>query len=54
MKSQYVNNKLKFDKHSLVELNDYNINNIEGGSSPTITVPIISFSIIYSIIKTVG
>ena len=54
MKTQNVNNKLKFDKHSLTELNDSNINNIEGGSSPTITVPIVSFSIIYSIIKTVG
>ncbi len=34
MKTQNVNSKLKFDKNSLVELNDNQLNDVNGGSSP--------------------
>ena len=34
MKSQNTNNKLTFNKSSLTELNDNQLNNIEGGTSP--------------------
>ena len=33
MKSQNVNNKLKFDKKSLVDLNDDQLQKVNGGSS---------------------
>ena len=53
MKSQYANNKLKFDKHSLVELNENSLSGVNGGSSPTIIVPI-TVSIIITIATTAG
>ena len=33
MKTQNVNNKLKFDKHSLVELNDAQLHDLDGAST---------------------
>ena len=33
MKTQNVNNKLKFDKHSLVELNDAQLEKVDGATS---------------------
>jgi len=37
MKTQNVNSKLKFDKNSLVELNDNQLKDVNGGSSPFCT-----------------
>ncbi|MBP2832400.1 class IIb bacteriocin, lactobin A/cerein 7B family, partial [Aquimarina sp. U1-2] len=34
MKSQNVNNKLRFDKNALVELNDEQLTEVNGGTTP--------------------
>lgn len=40
MKKQNLN-KLAFNKTSLIELNDNNLSQINGGTNPVITVPLI-------------
>jgi len=45
MKTQNVNSKLKFDKNSLVELNDNQLQDVNGGSSPFCTGIIVSLLI---------
>jgi lactobin A/cerein 7B family class IIb bacteriocin len=37
MKKQNANNKLVFNKAAVVELNDNQLQNINGGTSPTVT-----------------
>ena len=37
MKKQNVNNKLAFNKASVIELNDNQMNELDGGTSLTIT-----------------
>ena len=34
MKTQNVNNKLRFDKNSLVELNEEQLTDVNGGTTP--------------------
>ena len=34
MKTQNVNNKLRFDKNSLVELNEEQLTDVTGGTTP--------------------
>lgn len=54
MKTQNVNTKLTFSKNSVLELNDTHLLYVNGGSSKTILAPIISISIIVSVITIVG
>ncbi len=45
MKTQNVNNKLKFDKNTLVELDDNQLNEVNGGTivtTPSIIITIIT------------
>lgn len=37
MKTQNVNAKLAFNKSSVLELNDEQLNNVNGGLTPTVT-----------------
>ena len=45
MKSQSVNNKLRFDKNSLVELNEEQLTDVNGGTTPVCVGIIIGLSI---------
>ncbi|MBP2833386.1 class I lanthipeptide [Aquimarina sp. U1-2] len=44
MKSQKFDNKLKFDKHAVTELNDQKLLDINGGTSP-LAISIIMLSV---------
>ena len=50
MKTQNVNNKLRFDKSSITELNDNQLNNIEGGTT-TVICSIAVTVVVYSLVK---
>ena len=45
MKTQNVNNKLRFDKNSLVELNEEQLTDVNGGTTPVCVGIIIGLSI---------
>ena len=42
MKKQNINNKLRYNKSSIVELNDSQINDINGGTSPLPAISAVS------------
>ena len=45
MKTQNVNNKLRFDKNSLIELNEEQLTDVNGGTTPVCVGIIIGLSI---------
>lgn len=58
MKKQNVNSKLSFDKSTLVELNDQELNVIHGGTATTgevsIAISVAAVTIAYEVGKEVG
>jgi len=46
MKTVNTNNKLAFAKNSLVELNDNQLNDVNGGGTPVIIVSIIIVTVL--------